>query len=56
MIASYPYDEHRGCPTGAEFRRHILYFAQGLKETGILKPSTDPVRFTDRITLDLLGS
>jgi NitT/TauT family transport system substrate-binding protein len=56
MIASYPYDEHRGCPTGEEFRRHVLFFAQGLKETGILKPSTDPVRFTNRITLDVLTS
>ena len=56
MIASYPYDEHRGCPTGEEFRRHVLYFAQGLKDTGILKPGTDPVRFTNRITLDVLTS
>jgi NitT/TauT family transport system substrate-binding protein len=55
MIASYPYDEHRGCPTGAEFRKHILFYAQGLKDTGILKPGTDPVRLTDRVTLDLLG-
>jgi NitT/TauT family transport system substrate-binding protein len=56
MIASYPYDEHRGCPTGAEFRSHVLWYAQGLKETGILKPSTDPARFADRVTLDLLES
>lgn len=56
MIAGYPYDEHRGSPTGEEFRSHVLYFAQGLKETGILKPGTDPVRFTDRITLDILSS
>jgi NitT/TauT family transport system substrate-binding protein len=56
MIASYPYDEQRGCPTGEEFRRHVLYFARGLKETGILKPTTDPVRLTDRITLDVLTS
>jgi NitT/TauT family transport system substrate-binding protein len=56
MIASYPYEEQRGCPTGVAFRRHVLYYAQGLKETGILKPSTDPVRFTDRITLDVLAS
>jgi NitT/TauT family transport system substrate-binding protein len=56
MIAGYPYDEHRGCPTGNEFRSHVLYFAQGLSETGILKPSTNPDRFTDRITLDILAS
>lgn len=55
MIASYPYDE-RSCVTGAEFRRHVLWHVEGLKETGILKPATDPARFTDRITLDLLES
>ncbi|CAH2601937.1 ABC-type nitrate/sulfonate/bicarbonate transport systems, periplasmic components [Rhodovastum atsumiense] len=56
MIASYPYDEVRGCPTGEAFRKHVLYFAQGLKETGILKPSTDVVKFTNRITLDILST
>ena len=55
MIAGYPADEQRSI-TGAAFRRQVLYHAEGLKETGVLKPSTDPARFTDRITLDLLGS
>jgi NitT/TauT family transport system substrate-binding protein len=54
MIAGYPYDEHRGCPTGEEFRQHVLYFAQGLHETGILRSGTDPVRFTNLITQDVL--
>jgi NitT/TauT family transport system substrate-binding protein len=56
MIAGYPYDEHRGCPTGEEFRQHVLYFARGLHDTGILRPGTDPVRFTNLITQDLLTS
>ncbi len=56
MISGYPYDEHHGAPVGEEFRRHVLFTAQALKETGVLKPSTDPVRFTNRITLDVLGS
>jgi NitT/TauT family transport system substrate-binding protein len=56
MIAGYPYDEHRGAPVGEEFRRHVLFTAQALKETGVLKPSTDPVRFTNRVTVDVLTS
>lgn len=55
MIAGYPADEQRSV-TGAAFRRQVLYHAEGLKETGVLKPSTDPACFTDRSTVDLLGS
>jgi hypothetical protein len=55
MIAGYPADEQRS-NTGAAFRRQVLYHAEGLKQTCVLKPSTDAARFSDRITLDLLGS
>jgi len=34
----------------------VLYFAQGLHETGILRSGTDPVRFTNLITQDVLTS
>jgi NitT/TauT family transport system substrate-binding protein len=56
MLAGYPYDEHRGSPTGEEFRQHMLYFARALKETNVLKPSTDPIRLTNRIVDDVLTS
>ncbi len=56
MLASYPYDAHRGCPTGEEFRQQVLSFARDLKDVGILKPSTDPVRFANRITVDVLAA
>ena len=56
MLGSYPYDAHRGCPTGEEFRQQVLSFARDLKDVGILKPSTDPVRFTNRITVDVLSA
>ncbi len=55
MIVDYPADEQRSI-TGAAFRHQVLCHAKGLKETGVLKPSTDPARFTDRITVDRLGS
>ncbi|CAH2601711.1 ABC-type nitrate/sulfonate/bicarbonate transport systems, periplasmic components [Rhodovastum atsumiense] len=55
MIASYPYDRERGCPTGDAFRQHVESYAKDLLEVGILKPSTDPVRFARRYTVDLLG-
>ena len=56
MLASYPYDAHRGCPTGEEFRQQVLSFARDLKDVRILKPSTDPVRFANRITVDVLAA
>jgi len=56
MLGSYPYDAHRGCPTGEEFRQQVLSFARDLKDVGILKPGTDPVRFTNRITVDVLSA
>lgn len=56
MLGSYPYDAHRGCPTGEEFRQQVLSFARDLKDVGILKPSTDPVRFTNKITADVLAA
>lgn len=56
MLASCPYDAHRGCPTGEEFRQQVLSFARDLKHAGILKPSTDPVRFANRITVDVLSA
>jgi NitT/TauT family transport system substrate-binding protein len=56
MLGSYPYDAHRGCPTGEEFRQQVLSFARDLKDVGILKPSTDPIRFTNKITVDVLNA
>lgn len=56
MIATYPYDARRGCPTGEEFRLQVLSYARDLKDVGVLKPNTDPVRFTNRVTVDVLGS
>ncbi|CAH2602423.1 ABC-type nitrate/sulfonate/bicarbonate transport systems, periplasmic components [Rhodovastum atsumiense] len=54
MIAGYPHTEQLAV-TGAALRRHVLYHAQGLKETGVLKPGTDPARFTERVTVDVLA-
>jgi NitT/TauT family transport system substrate-binding protein len=56
MLASYPYDAHRGCPTGEEFRQQVLSFARDLKDVGILKPGTDPLRFTNKTTVDVLAA
>lgn len=53
MIASYPYGDQ---PTGDAFRRQILSYAEDLKRAGILKSSTDPVRFTNRVIDDVLSS
>jgi NitT/TauT family transport system substrate-binding protein len=56
MLGSYPYDAHRGCPTGEEFRQQVVSFIRDLKVAGIVKPSTDPVRFANKITADVLST
>jgi NitT/TauT family transport system substrate-binding protein len=56
MLASYPYDAHRGCPTGEEFRQQVLSFARDLRDVGILKPGTDPLKFTNKVTVDVLSA
>ncbi len=50
MLESLP---HVDQPVGAAFREQVLTYARELKRAGVLAPRTDPVRYTDRITVDL---
>jgi len=52
MLKAYPYGEQ---PIGAEFQRQVLLYAKELKRAGVLKPGTDPERYVNRITANLLG-
>jgi NitT/TauT family transport system substrate-binding protein len=49
MLQSYPYGKQ---PIGDDFRGQVLLYTQELKRAGVLKPSTDPVRYVKRITAD----
>ena len=51
MLQSYPYSEQ---PVGDAFRRQVVLYAQELKEAGVLKPGTDPERYSRRITADVI--
>jgi NitT/TauT family transport system substrate-binding protein len=51
MLQSYPYGHQ---PVGDDFRGQVLLYSQELQRAGVLKPSTDPVRYTRRITADPL--
>ena len=52
MLQSYPYGKQ---PIGDDFRGQVLLYANELKRSGVLKPSTDPVRYVRRITADPLA-
>jgi len=52
MLKSYPYGEQ---PIGADFQRQVLLYANELKRAGVLKPGTDPQRYVNRITANLLA-
>jgi NitT/TauT family transport system substrate-binding protein len=52
MLKSYPYGKQ---PIGDDFKGQVLLYAQELKRNGVFKPSTDPVRYVNRITADTVA-
>ena len=46
---------YRHHPTGQVLRDEVEYFARDFHSAVILRKTTDPVRFADKVTLDLLG-
>ena len=46
---------HAHNPLGAELRANIAAYAAELKSVGVIKPSTDPARYAERVTVDLLA-
>jgi len=44
---------HHDQPLGPAFREQVLTYARELKRAGVLAPRTDPVRYTDRIIVDV---
>ena len=51
MLKSYPYGTQ---PIGDDFKGQVLLYAQELKRSNVLSPSTDPVRYVNRVTANLL--
>ena len=51
MLRSHTHGEH---PLGADLRANIAAYAAELKAVGVIKASTDPVRYAERVTVDVL--
>ncbi|MGY4502057.1 ABC-type nitrate/sulfonate/bicarbonate transport system substrate-binding protein [Bradyrhizobium sp. GM24.11] len=52
MLASHTHHNH---PIGAELKRQIVLYADELKEVNVLKRSTDPTKFAERVYVDVLS-
>jgi NitT/TauT family transport system substrate-binding protein len=52
MLASHTHHNH---PTGGALKRQIASYAHELKEVNVLKRSTDPAKFADRVYADVLS-
>jgi NitT/TauT family transport system substrate-binding protein len=51
MLKSYPYGAQ---PIGDDFKGQVLLYAKELKRANVLRPSTDPVRYVNRVTDNVL--
>lgn len=45
---------HAHNPIGTDLREQIAAYASELKQVSVLKPGTDPARYAERVTVDLL--
>ena len=52
MLASHTHHNH---PIAAGLKRQIMLYANELKQVNVLKHSTDPVKFADRVYVDVLS-
>ena len=46
---------HRNHPSGNDLKKEIEFYARDFKLVGVLKPSTDPVRFAEYVYADVLS-
>jgi NitT/TauT family transport system substrate-binding protein len=52
MLASHTHHNH---PIGTALRRQIALYANELKQVNVLKRSTDPAKFAERVSVDVLS-
>jgi NitT/TauT family transport system substrate-binding protein len=55
LIAILNMQTHKHNPVGADLKQEIALYAQELKQVGIMKPSTDPAKFAERIFADVFA-
>ena len=47
--------QNHGLDPDSDFQAQVLLYAQELKRAGVLKPSTDPVKYVSRASFDTLA-
>jgi NitT/TauT family transport system substrate-binding protein len=52
MLASHTHHNH---PVGAALKQQIVLYAHELKQVNVLKRSTEPMKFADRVYADVLS-
>ncbi|KAA2211929.1 ABC transporter substrate-binding protein [Teichococcus oryzae] len=56
LIAIMRSHTHGHSPAGLDIRREIELYAEELKSVGVMRASTDPKRFAERVTVDVLSA
>lgn len=46
---------HRSHPSGTALKKEVEFYARDFKLVGVLKPGTDPARFAEHVTVDVLA-
>jgi len=52
MLASHTHYNH---PIGTALKQQIVLYANELKQVSVLKQSTDPTKFSERVYVDVLS-
>ncbi|MCQ4160347.1 ABC transporter substrate-binding protein [Roseomonas sp. GC11] len=55
LVAMLQSHTHGHSPAGPNIRSEIEYYAQELKAVGVMRANTDPKRFAERVTADVLS-
>lgn len=55
LVAILKSHTHGHSPVGVAFRQELVLYAEELKQVNVLKPTTDPQKFVDRIYTDVLA-
>ena len=55
LATMYRSHTHHNHPVGASLKKQLLLYTEELKAVNVIKRSTDPAKFAERIYLDVLS-
>jgi NitT/TauT family transport system substrate-binding protein len=55
LATMYRSHTHHNHPVGGELKKQLLLYTEELKAVNVIKRSTDPAKFAERIYLDVLS-